>query len=327
VSPSPSALLRDRILTGSPPLLLPGAPDALTARMLEDLGAEAVYVSGAGIANTFLGMPDVGLLTLTELVSHVAAIRDAVDLPLVVDADTGFGNAVNVRRTIRALERAGASAVQIEDQVMPKRCGHFVGKSVVAPEDMVQKIYSATDSRGDKDLLIIARTDARAEHGLAEACDRARAYLEAGADVTFIEAPQSVAELREIPRMVPGPHVINMVEGGQTPILPLAELGELGFSVVLYANAVLRAGLFGMRRVAEHLLSSGDTLAVQDQMVSWDERQALVRKQALDELDDGYAAIAASAIEARAARSRRIDARLDGHPDGQAPGSKIEPLT
>ncbi|HET6191788.1 MAG TPA: isocitrate lyase/PEP mutase family protein [Trebonia sp.] len=287
---SPSAELRNRVFGGSGPLLLPGAPDALTARMLEDLGAEAVYVSGAGISNTYLGMPDVGLLTLTELVSHVSAMRDAVELPLVVDSDTGFGNAMNVRRTIRALERAGASAIQLEDQVMPKRCGHFVGKSVVAAEEMVQKIFAATDSRTDDNLLIIARTDARAEHGLAEACARARAYLAAGADIVFVEAPQTVAELREIPRLVPGPHIVNMVEGGRTPILPLAELTELGFSVILYANAVMRGGLLGMRRVAEHLLDKGDTIDVQDQMVTWSERQGLVRKDAMDELEDSYAA-------------------------------------
>jgi 2-methylisocitrate lyase-like PEP mutase family enzyme len=294
---SASGVLRRRILAGPGPLLLPGAPDALTARLLEDLGAQAVFVSGAGIANTFLGMPDVGLLTLTELVSHVSAIRDVVDLPLVVDADTGFGNAVNVRRTVRALERAGANAIQIEDQVTPKRCGHFAGKSVVSAEEMVQKIYSATDARNDGDLVIIARTDARAEHGLAEACDRARAYLAAGADVSFIEAPLSVSEIREIPRAVPGPHVINMVEGGRTPLLPLAELADLGFSVVLYANAVMRAGLLGMRQVAEHLLSTGDTLEVQHQMLSWDERQALVRKHVLDELEDSYVAFAARTVD------------------------------
>jgi 2-methylisocitrate lyase-like PEP mutase family enzyme len=298
VTASPSAELRRRVLAGSSPLLLPGAPDALTARMLEDLGAEAVYVSGAGISNTYLGMPDVGLLTLTELVSHVSAMRDAVELPLVVDADTGFGNAMNVRRTIRALERAGANAIQLEDQVMPKRCGHFVGKTVVTAEEMIQKIYSAVDSRIDDNLLIIARTDTRAEHGLAEACARARAYLAAGADIAFIEAPQTVAELREIPKLVPGPHVVNMVEGGQTPIVPLAELSELGFAVVLYANAVMRGGLLGMRRVAEHLLGNGDTLAVQDQMVSWSERQALVRKDAIDELEDHYAALAKAATKA-----------------------------
>lgn len=308
---SPTARLRNRVLTGSSPLLLPGAPDAMTARMLEDLGAEAVYVSGAGISNTYLGMPDVGLLTLTELVSHVSAMRDAVELPLVVDADTGFGNAMNVRRTIRALERAGVSAIQLEDQVMPKRCGHFVGKTVVTAEEMIQKIYSATDSRNDDNLLIIARTDARAEHGLEEACARARAYLEAGADIAFVEAPQTVAELREIPRLVPGPHVVNMVEGGQTPILPLAELTELGFSVVLYANAVMRGGLLGMRRVAEHLLDKGDTLDVQDQMVTWSERQALVRKDAMDELEDTYAALASGATRASLAATQPVHDQVD----------------
>jgi 2-methylisocitrate lyase-like PEP mutase family enzyme len=311
VTQSPSARLRSRVLTGSSPLLLPGAPDAMTARMLEDLGAEAVYVSGAGISNTFLGMPDVGLLTLTELVSHVSAMRDAVELPLVVDADTGFGNAMNVRRTIRALERAGVSAIQLEDQVMPKRCGHFVGKTVVTAEEMTQKIYSAADSRNDDNLLIIARTDARAEHGLEEACARARAYLEAGADIAFVEAPQTVAELREIPRLVPGPHVVNMVEGGQTPILPLAELTELGFSVVLYANAVMRGGLLGMRRVAEHLLDKGDTLDVQDQMVTWSERQALVRKDAIDELEDTYAALASGATKASLAATLPVHDQVD----------------
>jgi 2-methylisocitrate lyase-like PEP mutase family enzyme len=308
---SPSAQLRRRVLGGAGPLLLPGAPDALTARMLEDLGAEAVYVSGAGISNTYLGMPDVGLLTLTELVSHVSAMRDAVELPLIVDADTGFGNAMNVRRTMRALERAGASAIQLEDQVMPKRCGHFVGKSVVAAEEMVQKIYSAVDSRIDDDLLIIARTDARAEHGLEEACARARAYLAAGADIAFVEAPQTVAELRQVPALVPGPHVANMVEGGRTPILPLAELSELGFTIILYANAVMRGGLLGMRRVAEHLLGSGDTLAVQDQMVSWSERQALVRKDAMDELEDSYAALAAAAPKARLAEAPQLQDQAD----------------
>jgi 2-methylisocitrate lyase-like PEP mutase family enzyme len=283
----------------------------MTARMLEELGAEAVYVSGAGISNTFLGMPDVGLLTLTELISHVSAMRDAVELPLVVDADTGFGNAMNVRRTIRALERAGVSAIQLEDQVMPKRCGHFVGKSVVTAEEMIQKIYSATDSRIDDNLLIIARTDARAEHGLEEACARARAYLEAGADIAFIEAPQSVAELREIPRLVPGPHIVNMVEGGQTPLLPLAELTELGFSVVLYANAVMRGGLLGMRRIAKHLLDKGDTLDVQDQMVTWSERQALVRKDAMDELEDNYAALASGATKASLAGTPQVHDQAD----------------
>ena len=193
-------------------MVLPGASDAMVARLLEDAGAEAIYVSGAGVSNTVLGMPDLGLLTVTELTAQVAAMRDVVELPLVVDADTGFGNVLNVRRTVRALERAGASAIQIEDQVMPKRCGHFPSKSVISTRDMVEKIYAATDARTDDDLLIIARTDARAELGLAEALDRMHAYREAGADVLFVEAPESIAEMAQAVAAVPGPQLFFSFE-------------------------------------------------------------------------------------------------------------------
>lgn len=186
------------------PLLLPGAPNALTARILEAVGFEAVYVSGAGVSNSFLGSPDIGLLTMPEIADHVAAIRDVVDIPIVVDADTGFGNALNVQRTVRVLERAGANAIQLEDQVTPKRCGHFDGKDVIDAAEMVGKIKAAVDARVDDQLLIVARTDARAEFGLDVACDRAARYLEAGADVIFVEAPHNREELAEIPRRVPG---------------------------------------------------------------------------------------------------------------------------
>jgi 2-methylisocitrate lyase-like PEP mutase family enzyme len=266
----------------------------MVARLLEDAGAEAIYVSGAGVANTFLGMPDLGLLTATELTAQVSAMRDVVGLPLVVDADTGFGNVVNVRRTVRGLERAGASAIQIEDQVFPKRCGHFPAKSVISKREMVEKIYAATDARTDDDLLIIARTDARAELGLDEALDRMQAYREAGADVLFVEAPESVDEMSKAVAAVPGPHIVNMVEGGLTPIRPLAELAGIGFAVVLYANAVMRAGMQGMRSVANHLLKEGDTIAIQEKIAGWDFRQSLVRKQFFDELVDRYESMAAS---------------------------------
>lgn len=271
------------------PLLLPGAANALTARVIEDLGFDAVYLSGAGIANTALGVPDIGLLTLSELVEHVAAVRDAVSLPIVVDADTGFGNAIGVRRTVRALERAGASAVQIEDQLQPKRCGHFDGKAVISSEEMVGKIEAARDARRDESLLVVARTDARAVHGLDAALERGRAYAAAGADMVFVEAPTTVDELARIPAEVPGRHVVNMVEGGVTPQVPLADLAAMGFSAVLYANTAMRAAIQAMQSVLTHLRDTGDTTGVLDQLVDWKERQRLVGKPFFDDLEARYA--------------------------------------
>jgi 2-methylisocitrate lyase-like PEP mutase family enzyme len=186
-------------------LLLPGAANALAARVIADLGFEAVYLSGAGLSNTYLGLPDLGFIGLSEVAQHTATIRDATDLPIVVDADTGFGNALNVRHTVRTLERAGASAIQIEDQVSPKRCGHFAGKDVIAAEEMAAKVKAAVDARSDPNLLIVARTDARATLGFDAAIERARMYVEAGADVTFVEAPESLEEIRDIPRRLAEP--------------------------------------------------------------------------------------------------------------------------
>jgi 2-methylisocitrate lyase-like PEP mutase family enzyme len=282
-----AGILRQRI-DSSTPLLLPGAANALTARLLETCGFEAVYLSGAGVANQYLGVPDIGLLTLTELTDHVSAVREAIEIPLVVDADAGFGNPIGVRRTIRSLERAGADAIQIEDQVEPKRCGHFEGKSVISVEDMVHKIHAATDARADPAVLIIARTDARTVAGFDEACDRAQRYLDEGADVAFIESPLDERELKEIPARVPGRHVANMVEGGLTPILPLAQLGDFGFSIVLYANSASRAAITGMHEAMRHLKTHGDTTGIPDRIATWDERQSLVRKDMFDALDRSY---------------------------------------
>jgi 2-methylisocitrate lyase-like PEP mutase family enzyme len=283
-----TAALRERVMSASNPLILPGAADAITARLLEDAGAEAIYLSGAGLANSMLGVPDVGLLTLTELVGRVSAMREVVERPIVVDADTGFGNAINTYRTVRLLERAGANAIQIEDQITPKRCGHFADKSLISTEEMVQKIYAAVDARRD-DFVLIARTDAREEHGLQAACDRANAYLAAGADIAFVEAPRTIEEMAQIPKLVPGVHLVNMVEGGLTPMATQAELSGFGFSIILYANAVLRAGLMGMTRAARHLLENGDTFDIQDDIMSWTDRQALVRKDFFDDLNARYA--------------------------------------
>ena len=262
-------------------VLLPGAANALAARVIEDLGFQAIYVTGAGVTNTFLGMPDIGLITLTELASHVSAMRDVVALPLIVDADTGFGNPINVGRTIQVLERSGANAIQLEDQDFPKKCGHFSGKSVIPRAEMVQKIHAAVDARNDPDLVIMARTDAIAVNGFDDAMERAAAYIEAGADMTFVEAPRAKEQIAEIPKRLAVPQLINIVAGGLTPMIPLAELEQMGFSMVLYANAALQASLAGMQKVLGHLKARGSLDGVAGELASFDRTAAAGRQAAL----------------------------------------------
>lgn len=275
------------IFAGRRATLVPGAFNALSARVIADLGYEAVYVTGAGVTNGLLGVPDIGLITVTELAGTVAAIRDAVDLPLIVDADTGFGNAVNTVRTVRTLERAGADAIQIEDQVFPKKCGHFSGKDVVGVGEIVSKIKAAVDTRDH--LLVVARTDARAINGLGDAIERAQRFVEAGADAVFIEAPRTPDELRRIAREVDAPHFANMVIGGMTPVLPRSELEEYGFSVVLYANAALQAALTGMQAVLAYLKEAGKLDEAGGMMATFAERQRIVGKPHFDALERKYA--------------------------------------
>ena len=263
----------------------PGTANALFARVIEELGFEVVYVTGAGIANMHLGAPDIGLTTLTEIANAVAAIADAVALPLVVDADTGFGNAVNMVRTVRVLERAGAAGLQIEDQVFPKKCGHFAGKEVIPLDEMVQKVKAAVDARRDGDLQIIARTDARAVEGLDSAIARAHAYVEAGADIAFVEAPTSLAELARVTREIKAPHVANIVFGGKTPDPGRAELAKIGFSLVLYANAALQAAVKATIDVLGALKRDGSLDGVAAQLVSFEERQRVVQKPTWDALE------------------------------------------
>jgi len=270
-------------------LTIPGTPNALFARVIEDLGFSAVYVTGAGIANMLLGAPDIGLTTLTEVASTVAAIADAVALPIIVDADTGFGNAVNMVRTIRVLERAGAAGIQIEDQVFPKRCGHFSGKAVIPFDEMVQKIKAAVDTRKDADLQIIARTDARAVEGLDRAIERAQAFAAAGADLTFVEAPLSVAELERIASEIGVPQVANIVFGGRTPDPGRKVFAEMGFSIVLYANAVLQAALQASNEVLTTLRDEGSLQQVAGHLASFEARQRTVAKDSWDALETRYA--------------------------------------
>ncbi len=291
---SDSAATRLRALLAEPGLLVvPGAYDALAARLIEEAGFAAVYATGAGIANAYLGWADVGLTTLTEVRDAVRHIVGATRLPVIVDADTGYGNAINVVRTVRELEQVGAAAVQLEDQVFPKRCGHFAGKEVVPTGEMVGKLRAAADAR-QTDLVLVARTDALAVEGLAGALARARAYRAAGADVLFVEAPRSVDDLKTIGQELRGiPLLANMVEGGLTPVLPASELETLGYKFALYANTALRAAARGIQRALTHLARTGSSLGAEELLLPWTERQRLVRLPEIEALAARYADSAA----------------------------------
>ena len=271
-------------------VLVPGAFNALSARVIEDLGFEAIYVTGAGVTNMWFGLPDQGFMGLAEMAEHTARIRDAVNLPLIVDADTGFGNALNVRHAVRVLERAGADCIQLEDQVAPKRCGHFSGKEVIATEEAVAKIKAAVDARHDENLLILARTDACAVHGFEAALERAQLFSEAGADILFVEAVTTEAEIRSLPQRLAAPQLMNMVIGGKTPIFGTDELGALGYGLVLYANAALQGAVAGMQKALGTLQQTRRLDEDPALVVSFAERQRLVRKPEMDALEQRYAA-------------------------------------
>jgi 2-methylisocitrate lyase-like PEP mutase family enzyme len=287
-------LLLKQLLARREAALLPGAANGLFARIIEELGFEACYVTGAGIANMYLGAPDIGLLTMSELANHVSAISDAIELPLLVDADTGFGNAVNTVRTVRVLERAGASGIQLEDQVFPKKCGHFKGKEVVSLDEMLGKIKAAVDSRRDQDFQIIARTDSRAILGIDAAIERGHHMIEAGADVTFVEAPLSEAEMARIARELPVPQIANIVFGGLTPEVGRARLADLGFGGVLYANAALQAAIKGAHDVLSVLQSDGALDRVSHLLAGFEQRQQLVDKAKYDALEARYKSAASA---------------------------------
>jgi 2-methylisocitrate lyase-like PEP mutase family enzyme len=269
-------------------IIVPGAADALAARVIAGLGFEALYVTAAGVTNALLGLPDLGFISLAELAQQTAAIRDSIDLPIIVDADTGFGNPLNVRRTVRMLERAGANAIQIEDQVFPKRCGHFSGKQVVPAGEMTAKIQAAVDARRDSDFLIIGRTDSRATHGFEAAIERAARWIEAGADVTFVEAPETPDEVRRIPSLLRAPQIINMVPGGKTPLTGAPELALMGYAMVLYANAALQGAIAGMQAALGELKARGLLDEKSGKIVTFAERQTLVQKPLFDQLEKKY---------------------------------------
>ncbi len=268
-----------RHLLAAPEILVaPGCYDALTALLIEEAGFGAGYISGASIAYARLGRPDVGLVGMDEVAATLAAIRERVAIPLIVDADTGFGNALNVVRTVKLFERLGASAIQIEDQSTPKRCGHLDEKRLVTTDEMAGKIKAALDARTDEATLIIARTDAVAVEGFGAALDRAERYREAGADVLFVEAPRSVEDMRAlVQRLGPGtPLMANMVEGGKTPALSAEGLQEIGFSLVIFPGGTVRAVAKNLREYFASLRRHGATGPFRQSMLDFDELQDLV---------------------------------------------------
>ena len=269
-------------------IIVPGAFNAMSAKLVADLGFEAVYVTGAGVTNMWFGMPDQGYMGLTDIADHTARIRDAVEVPLLVDADTGFGNAVNTYHAVRTLERAGADCIQLEDQVSPKRCGHFNGKDVIDTQEMLSKIKAAVDARRDSATLIMARTDAAAVHGFEAAIERAQAFEEAGADILFVEAVTQAEQVRALPQRLRAPQLMNMVIGGKTPLFNADELGQLGFGFVLYANAALQGAVAGMQKCLsllrdEHKVDEDPAI-----VAPFSERQRLVNKDFWDGLEQKY---------------------------------------
>ena len=277
-----------QMMTGNRIVVAPGAHDALTAKIIEQVGFSAVYMTGYGQAASHLGKPDVGLLTLTEMVARASNIVEAVNVPVIADADTGFGNAVNVMRTLREYEKAGVAAIQLEDQVAPKKCGHMTGRQVVSKEEMVGKIKAAVDVRTDPDLMIIARTDARTVHGIGEALERAKAYEEAGADILFVESPESIEEMKQITSSFKVPVLANMVEGGRTPFLPVQELESLGYDLVIFPTASTYLVTKALKRLMTTLKETGTTASLIPEMITFEEFNDLIGLTKIREIESIY---------------------------------------
>ena len=269
-------------------VIVPGAFNAMSARVVADMGFEALYVTGAGVTNMWFGLPDQGFMGLTDIADHTARIREAVDVPLIVDADTGFGNALNTYHAIRTLERAGADCIQLEDQVSPKRCGHFNGKEVIEASEMIGKIKAACDARRNHDTVIMARTDAAAVHGFDAAIERAQAFQEAGADILFVEAVTTPEHIAALPQRLDTPQLMNMVIGGKTPITSTDELARMGYSIVLYANAALQGAVVGMQRALGVLKVEGHIKEDPNLVAPFAERQRLVNKPIWDAMEKKY---------------------------------------
>jgi len=286
---APRARLRELLSAGGP-LVAPGAYDALSARLIEQAGFDAVYMTGFGTTASLIGRPDVGLLSGAEMVDNARRIVAAVDVPVIADADTGYGNAINVVRTVQLYEQAGVAGIQLEDQVMPKKCGHMSGKLLIGAEEMAGKLRAAVEARRDPDLLIIARTDAVAVTGIDDAITRAHAFAAAGADVLFVEAPTSEADIERVAGELRGvaPLVFNWAEGGKTPPLSLERIGELGFSLVIYPIGTLLAATAGIRALLATLKSDGTPVAALPSLPGFDEFTDLIGLPEIQGLEQRY---------------------------------------
>ena len=276
-----------QLIAGGRYTMVPGAYDTLTARLVEQAGFAAVYLTGGGYSRAS-GYPDIGLLTLGENVHFIGLTVEAVGVPVIADADTGYGNAINVIRTVREYEKTGVAGFHLEDQVSPKKCGHYEGKAIISCAEMVGKIKAAVDTRRDADMVIIARSDARAIEGLDAAIDRVNAYLEAGADVGFVEAPQTVDELRLVGSRVAGPALVNVFEGGKTPMLAAAELEAMGFRLGIYPSQTHRAAIRAAQRVLKAMREDGDTHRIETDLATFQEREDAVGTAEWRELEEKY---------------------------------------
>jgi 2-methylisocitrate lyase-like PEP mutase family enzyme len=281
-----STRLRQMIGSGDV-VVAPGVYDGLSARLVARAGFPAAYATGGGIARS-MGYPDLGLLAVTEIVDRVANIVEHAGIPVIADADTGYGNALNTQRAVRAFERAGVAALHLEDQTFPKRCGHYDDKAIVPAVEMSQKLRAARDAMTDPDVVLIARTDALAVEGLDAAIERAQAYAEAGADVIFVEAPESLAQIEAIARRVPQPKLINMFQGGKTPLVPVERLRALGYRIVIIPSDLQRAAIHAMDEVLAAIHRDGSSAAVADRMASFKEREGVVDTPSYLALDRKY---------------------------------------
>lgn len=272
-------------LSSPGPIVAPGVYDGLSAKIARKAGFTTVYASGGAIARS-MGLPDLGLVTSTEMLKRLEEIVDAAELPVIADADTGYGNSMNVVRTVRDLERAGVAALHLEDQDFPKKCGHYEGKRIVPAAEMAAKIQAAVWARRNPDLLVIARTDARAITGLDDAIERARAYKEAGADILFVEAPQTREEIERVARELPGPLLLNMFQGGKTPVLGLADVERMGYKIIIVPSDLQRVAIRAMQAAAAALLRSGNTADLE--AISFADRDDLIDKPIWDEIESRF---------------------------------------